>query len=92
MAGETMYKRAVNALKPYDGETIAVGKLKLIIMRELASSETAVRGYCRMLESCGITTEVENMRFKINVSNDMLRPDKDVSQFRTEEEKKEMVK
>ena len=89
MAGKTRFQMAKEALKNWDGETIHVNKLKLLIMRELSSKEEGVRAYCRMLESCGIIKEVEHYQFKIDLNNDSLEnefKESDVEKFKKGEE------
>ena len=87
MAGKTKYEMAVEALKPFDGKILHVNELKMIIMRKLASSEPAVRGYCRLIETMGITKEVEHYKFKIDCSNEFLTPSKSVDDVRPESER-----
>ena len=62
-----MYSRALKVLKKYNGETLHMNKLRLLIARELASDPSKITKYLRLFGSHDFITEIEHLYFKIEV-------------------------
>ncbi len=68
MAGKTMYQLAVSAMLGLDNELLSLEDLKQLIRKHLASKETGIKSYLKVMAEGGLTKEEEPFKFRIKLT------------------------
>ncbi len=58
----------VEALTAFDGETLKLADLKMLVIKKLAARPDNVRDYLTLMSSTNLIREVEPMLFKVTIN------------------------
>jgi len=67
LAGPTMYQRARVALAGHHGDVLTLAQLRILIKKELASSNAIIANYLKVMEETGLTKEIEPFKYQIKI-------------------------
>lgn len=66
MTGNNRYELAKKALIEHDGEVLSLEELKSVVMKKLASKESVVTEYLKLMDKTQLIKEKEQGKFDIN--------------------------